>query len=314
MNYVKTYEIFGLSKKEKLLKSEKERELLKKSEAEKEEKEALLEIKSKETYYNLVKNYLINYKSSLVHNISCQETDDSKISVSIHLNKLVLDKSSLPIESGYIDFVLYVGFQSKEIFIHESSNQHLVLNSKDIINSKGDFSEDIKTFRVPLYRSGGIRKASYGGPRKIIESNVYNLSFTEEDKTTLSTFIEEKCNTIAYWIRNYIGIKISKFKRKDELESFNSIEENEILEILSDILDLSNGNYKVKKHEDHYIVIVNIPGVLNSKDHGMKFNKETTQVIRYIPEIKDRLNDIGLEMSINFLSEKEGIVIKINGI
>ena len=100
-----------------------------------------------------------------------------------------------------------------------------------------------------------------------------------------------------------------KLKGEESLDKFNQIGEDEIKDILADILDMCEGDYVIKKKEDYYAIHGKIVGLSSHSDDGLKMNPTTIQVIRHIPEIKDRLNDIDMDMDVHF-----GSVMKLYNI
>ena len=297
MNYVKTYELFGLSKREQIAKKlALQKAMDDRTKSDREEKEK----KAKDANAQFIKNikeFLTNeFRSERVESIEVDiDNEKEEIGAKIKLNRKEFDGVAfkgihLPINEAFIILKFYLDVTGLEV----TSYPKLVIETKDIANSKGELSNKVINIDIPMYER--IKRYTMSG-RDIVVKRPTDLDF---NFNKLDDYIEKKITKVKYWIERYIESKIAELAKKEELEKFSKISEDEVKDIVSDILDMSNGIYLIDKGKDSYVIFLNISGLSRHSESGIKITKETNQVMRYLPEIRDRLEDIGLEISANF--------------
>lgn len=338
MRYVKTYEIFGWSKKEReaqLLKKQEEyirrkREISTKESA---EKKILDEKKSGylSEFGKILKDYLSDVKTNYIKNITVSDykssADGGHIDLLIGLNNIAFEDTLKKLkmypekdhpfaEIDNLGLLFRIDEQNNTIIVWTSSSPtKLKLRIHDIINSKGDVSETSKVENIsieprPMKQSPGTRtppisRISLPLDYSMTTGTTHPSSEIENELNKIRAYIDHRASKLYHWIEKYVIDKINLLNIEEKVAAFNAISEDEVKEILSDILDLSNGSYGVKRMKDYYKIVANIPGIMgHASEGGMRLNKATTQVMRHIPEIQDRLNDIGLEMTVNFTNNQ----------
>jgi len=154
------------------------------------------------------------------------------------------------------------------------------------------------------------RLPRYGERKRAIVSKKLDT----EDETNLQNierYVNSKVASIGTCLERYITDKLEKLKAKERLDKFRQIDVDEIKEILADVLDMCEGDYIVDRKSDHFMIHGKIAGLSSHSDSGIKMNSPTIQVIRHIPEIKDRLNDINMDMDVHFGSTAKNYNIDI---
>lgn len=318
MKYVKTYELFndffGWSKEARIKKLLAAKEDAKKKEEEVDLVGRASSEKIKHDFIDSVGKYLLSLKNKYIEKIDIgpREKLTSAFNLNVHLKKEAFSGIDykgidISIERAVIEMTLGVDIGSESVMITSSSGPTLKIKAREIINSKGDLG-DVKDIELPMYKRDVMRYSHKGGrSRSIIASK----KTSKEEKSNLEN-IEKYLNNKIYreeddaffgikeWVKKYIGDRLSKLKGEESLAKFNQIGEDEIKDILADILDMCEGDYVVKKKEGYYSIHGKITGLSSHSDDGLKMNQTTIQVIRHIPEIKDRLNDIDMDMDVHF--------------
>jgi hypothetical protein len=187
-----------------------------------------------------------------------------------------------------------------------------------MINSKGDISYDdisISLTKTPAMRPYGGPGASQRRAPKVITQLIVGTTNSELDLLnfnnskpsqiemrlgTLRNFIHGKIEAKYKKAVEYLDNKIKEFREIERLAKFNAIDESEIRDILSDIFDIST-EHNITKEKDHYTVYAKISNYPTSKAVAptfVKLHKLNKQIFNYLIEIRDRLEDLEMEMSV----------------
>lgn len=346
MKYVKTYELFGdfFKNRKKLLLDKQEEIRQEKLRKEKEAKEVEKptgpspeEIKKatseriRKDFIESVKNYLSSIKNSYIDKIDVtlsKSLDGERFNLTIFPNKEIFSNIkynkgdiniNLGIKEASIEMSIYSTQLDKDhrnrtitkedVSIYSDNDSLLIINAKEIINSKGYLGE-YETSRVRMFKDKLRRLPRYGERKRAIVSKKLDT----EDETNLQNierYVNSKVASIGTCLERYITDKLEKLKAKERLDKFRQIDVDEIKEILADVLDMCEGDYIVDRKSDHFMIHGKIAGLSSHSDSGIKMNSPTIQVIRHIPEIKDRLNDINMDMDVHFGSTAKNYNIDI---